>query len=105
VPIHRLVNRIVDDFPDQMVQSSRTDAANVHAGAFANRFKVPDCSPLEAQVKEAEQAHQLAKQAHELAKQRQAQYQALLLPTPNCAARFDPCWLPNKGGAPKMLNC
>ena len=36
---HRLVDRVVDDFPDQVVQSALTGGADVHAGAFADRFQ------------------------------------------------------------------
>jgi hypothetical protein len=33
---HRLVDRVVDDLPDQVVETSQTGGADVHAGAFAN---------------------------------------------------------------------
>ena len=36
VPIHRLVDRVVERFPDEMMQAGAADAADVHAGAFSN---------------------------------------------------------------------
>ncbi len=35
----RLVDRVVDDLVDQVVQTARAGRADVHAGAFANRFE------------------------------------------------------------------
>jgi hypothetical protein len=35
-PVHRLVDRVVEDLPDEVVQAGRSDAADVHAGAFAD---------------------------------------------------------------------
>ena len=37
--VHRLVDRVVENFPDQMMQAGRADAADVHAGALANRLE------------------------------------------------------------------
>ena len=34
--VHRLVHRVVDDFPDEVVQPGAADAADVHAGALAD---------------------------------------------------------------------
>jgi hypothetical protein len=39
VPGHRLVDRVVDDFPDQMVQTARTGGADVHTGTLAHRVE------------------------------------------------------------------
>ncbi len=39
VSIHRFVDRVVHDLPDQMMQSCHPDAADVHAGSFADRLK------------------------------------------------------------------
>ena len=36
MPVHRLVDRVVEHFPDQMVKAGRADAADVHSGAFTN---------------------------------------------------------------------
>ena len=36
VPVHRLVDRVVEHFPDQMVKAGRADATDVHAGALTN---------------------------------------------------------------------
>ena len=36
---HRFVDRVVDDFPHQVVQASRRRVADVHAGSFPNRFE------------------------------------------------------------------
>ena len=36
---HRLVDRVVDDLPDQVVQTALTGGADVHAGAFADRLQ------------------------------------------------------------------
>ena len=35
----RLVDRVVDDLVDQVVQTTGTRRADVHAGAFTNRFE------------------------------------------------------------------
>ena len=34
--IHRLIDRVVNDLPDQMVEASHSHATDVHTGAFAN---------------------------------------------------------------------
>ena len=39
IAVHRLVDRVVEDFPNEMMKSRRTNAADVHAGAFSNRFE------------------------------------------------------------------
>ena len=36
VTVHRLVDRVVERFPDEMMQAGAADAADVHAGALAN---------------------------------------------------------------------
>ena len=36
VAVHGLVDRVVEDLPDQVVQAGRADAADVHAGALAD---------------------------------------------------------------------
>jgi hypothetical protein len=36
VAVHRLVDGVVEHFPDQMMESRRPDAADVHAGALAD---------------------------------------------------------------------
>ena len=36
VAVHRLVHRVVEDFPHQVVQAGAADAADVHAGALAD---------------------------------------------------------------------
>src|SRR5665213_1822855 len=36
VAIHRLIDRVVEDFPYEVVKSGRTRSADVHAGALAN---------------------------------------------------------------------
>ncbi len=36
---HRLVDRVVDDLPDQVVQATLAGGADVHARAFANRLE------------------------------------------------------------------
>src|SRR6202012_5749659 len=36
---HRLIDRVGDDFPNQAVQSAIAGGADVHAGAFADRFQ------------------------------------------------------------------
>ena len=37
--VHRLVDRVVERFPDQVMQAGAADAADVHAGALANRLE------------------------------------------------------------------
>src|SRR5262245_65957348 len=37
--VHRLVNAVVEDFPHEVVQASRTDAADIHAGPLPNRLQ------------------------------------------------------------------
>ena len=37
---HRFVDRIIDDFVDEVVQAARRGVADVHAGTFANVFYV-----------------------------------------------------------------
>src|SRR6185369_3162361 len=39
VAVHRLVDRVVEHFPDEVVQPSRADATDVHTGAFTNRLE------------------------------------------------------------------
>ncbi len=39
VPGHGLVDRVVDDLPDQVVQTGRTGGADVHPGPFAHRLE------------------------------------------------------------------
>jgi hypothetical protein len=36
VAVHRLVDRVVEDLPHEMVQPRAPDASNVHAGTLAN---------------------------------------------------------------------
>lgn len=36
---HRLVHRVVDDFPDQVVQTALSGGPDVHARAFADGFE------------------------------------------------------------------
>ena len=36
---HRLVDRVVDDLPDQVVQSGETGGPDVHAGPLADRIE------------------------------------------------------------------
>ncbi len=37
--VHRLVDGVVEDFPDEVVQPGRADAADVHAGALPDRLQ------------------------------------------------------------------
>ena len=39
VAVHRLVDRVVENFPDEMMQAGGADAADVHAGPFADRLE------------------------------------------------------------------
>ena len=39
VAVHRLVDRVVEDFPDKVVEAGAADAADVHAGPLANRLQ------------------------------------------------------------------
>ena len=39
VPVHRLVNRVVDDLPDQVMQSRHADTADIHPGTLADRLE------------------------------------------------------------------
>ena len=39
VAVHRLVHRVVEDLPNKVVQAGRPDAADVHAGALADRLQ------------------------------------------------------------------
>ena len=39
VAVHRLVNGVVEDFPDEMMKAGGADAADVHAGTLANRLE------------------------------------------------------------------
>ena len=41
VAVHRLVDGVVDDLPDEVVQAGGADAADVHAGALADRVRAP----------------------------------------------------------------
>ena len=36
VAVHRLVYGVVEDLPDEVVESARSDAADVHAGSLPN---------------------------------------------------------------------
>ena len=36
IPSHRFIDRVVDNFPDQVMQASKTSGADVHAGALAD---------------------------------------------------------------------
>ena len=35
-PCHRFVDRVVDDFPNEVVKTSQTSGPDVHAGSFTN---------------------------------------------------------------------
>ena len=37
--VHRLVDGVVENFPDEVVQSGRADAADIHAGALPDRLE------------------------------------------------------------------
>ena len=39
VAVDDLVDRVVDDLPEQVVVAARVDAADVHAGALAHRLE------------------------------------------------------------------
>ena len=39
VPGHRLVDGVVDDLPDEVMQSGRTGRPDVHRGSTADRFE------------------------------------------------------------------
>ena len=39
VAVHRLVDRVVEDLPDEVVQAGAADAADVHARALADGFE------------------------------------------------------------------
>ena len=39
MPVHRLVDGVVEDLPDQMMQPGRAHAADVHAGTAAHRLQ------------------------------------------------------------------
>ena len=39
IAVHRLVDRVVEDLPDQMMEARASNAADVHAGALANGFE------------------------------------------------------------------
>ncbi len=39
VAVHRLVDRVVERLPDQVMQAGAADAADVHAGAFPDRLE------------------------------------------------------------------
>ena len=39
MPVHRLVDRVVENLPDEMMQARAADAADVHAGTAANRLE------------------------------------------------------------------
>ena len=39
VAVHRLVDRVVENLPDQMMQPGGADAADVHAGPLADRLE------------------------------------------------------------------
>ena len=36
VAVHRLVDGVVDDFPDEVMKAGRSDAADVHPGTLAD---------------------------------------------------------------------
>src|SRR5262245_53401565 len=37
--VHRLVDGVVENFPDEVIQPGRADAADIHPGALANRLE------------------------------------------------------------------
>ena len=37
--IHRFVDDVIDDFPDEVMQTRDAHATDVHAGAFTNGFE------------------------------------------------------------------
>ena len=37
--VHGLIHRIIEQFPDKMMQPGRIHPADIHAGPFANRVK------------------------------------------------------------------
>lgn len=39
VPVHGLVDGVVENFPDEVVQPDRSDAADIHAGAATDRLE------------------------------------------------------------------
>ena len=39
VPVHRLVDRVVDDLPHEVVKTGRADAADVHPRPFTDRLE------------------------------------------------------------------
>ena len=39
VAVHRLINRVVEDFPDEMMKAGGADTADVHAGTLPNRLE------------------------------------------------------------------
>ena len=39
VPVHRLVDRVIEHFPDKVVQPRATDTADIHPGALAHRVE------------------------------------------------------------------
>src|SRR5206468_11791024 len=39
MPVHRLVDAVVEDFPDEVMQAGRADAADVHAGPLPDRLQ------------------------------------------------------------------
>jgi hypothetical protein len=39
IAVHGFIDGVVEDLPDQMVQSGRADAPDVHAGTLANRLE------------------------------------------------------------------
>ena len=39
VAVHRLVDGVVENFPDEVVQPGRADAADIHAGTLADRLQ------------------------------------------------------------------
>src|SRR5439155_27316432 len=55
--VHRLVDRVVDDLPDEVMEAGRVDAADVHAGTPAHGLE-----PLEHQdvLRRVARRHQLA---------------------------------------------
>ena len=39
VAVHRFVDRVIQDLPDQVMQTRRTHAADIHPWSLANRFQ------------------------------------------------------------------
>jgi hypothetical protein len=39
VAVHRFVHGVVENFPDEVVEAGRADAADIHAGTLADGFE------------------------------------------------------------------